>query len=203
MHSQHQQLLRPCAHWKRNEPSSRECHHGNERRPPPDRRVELYRPIPPSLGTVHQQCDRCRHQPLCRTGTVRLTSGLTYIKCVQDRYQHLYGMGGLTRSTRTSIFSNIQHFAVYVSTFGSCMPSRRLRRLDAPLVIIICSIHPPQMLMLIRSTYMYNKVRCQDQGIYGFIVTQGPAWAVYPSAARALLKARGLLRRVAPIVRGS
>ncbi len=43
-------------------------------------------------------------------------------------------MGGLTRSTGTSIFSNIQHYAVYVSTIGSCMPSRRLRRLDAPLI---------------------------------------------------------------------
>ena len=31
-----------------------------------------------------------------------------------------------------SIFSNTQHFAVYVR----CMPSRRLRRLDAPLVVV-------------------------------------------------------------------
>ncbi len=36
-------------------------------------------------------------------------------------------------STRTSIFSNIQHYAVYVSTIGSCMPSRHLRRVDTPL----------------------------------------------------------------------
>ena len=33
-----------------------------------------------------------------------------------------------------SMFSNTQHFAVYTCTIGSCMPSRRLRRLDAPLV---------------------------------------------------------------------
>ncbi len=26
---------------------------------------------------------------------------------------HFYGMGGLTRSMRTSIFSNIQHYAVH------------------------------------------------------------------------------------------
>ncbi len=43
-------------------------------------------------------------------------------------------MSGLTHTTRTSIFRNFQHYAVYVSTIGSCMPSRRLRRLDAPLV---------------------------------------------------------------------
>ncbi len=49
-------------------------------------------------------------------------------------------MGSLTRSTRASIFSNIQHYAVYASTIGSCMPSRRLRRLDAPLLISIFTI---------------------------------------------------------------
>ena len=41
-----------------------------------------------------------------------------------------------------TIFSNTQHFAVYVS----CMPSRRLRRLDTPLIQsdemagIVCAI---------------------------------------------------------------
>ena len=34
------------------------------------------------------------------------------------------------------IISNTQHYAVYMCAIGSCMPSRRLRRLDAPLVII-------------------------------------------------------------------
>ncbi len=46
-------------------------------------------------------------------------------------------MDGLTRSTRISIFSNIQHYTVYVSTIGSCMPYRRLRQLDVPLLNIV------------------------------------------------------------------
>ncbi len=32
-----------------------------------------------------------------------------------------------------AIFSNVLHFAVYTTNNGSCMPSRRLRRLDTPL----------------------------------------------------------------------
>ncbi len=69
------------------------------------------------------------------THTIEVLSAYTKCAHVEDRYQHFYGMGGLTRSTRTSILSNIQHYAVYVSTIGSCMPSRRLRLLDAPLVL--------------------------------------------------------------------
>ncbi len=86
-----------------------------------------------------------RIQILCSLPCVITRSARTievlsvYTKCVhvEDRYQHFYGMGGLTRRTRTSIFSNIQHYAVYVSTIGSCMPSHRLRRLDAPLLVLI------------------------------------------------------------------
>ncbi len=33
-----------------------------------------------------------------------------------------------------AIFSNVLHFAFYTTNNGSCMPSRRLRRLDTPLV---------------------------------------------------------------------
>ncbi len=66
--------------------------------------------------------------------TIEVLSAYTKCVHVEDRYEYFYGKGGLTRSTRTSTFSNIQHYAVYVSTIGSCMPSRRLRRLDAPLV---------------------------------------------------------------------
>ncbi len=46
-------------------------------------------------------------------------------------------MGGLTRSTRISMFSVCEHYAVYVSTIGSCMPSCRLRRLAVPLLHIV------------------------------------------------------------------
>ncbi len=47
-----------------------------------------------------------------------------------------YGLYVLQAAQRSSIFSNIQHYAVYVRTIGSCMPSRRLRRLDAPLILL-------------------------------------------------------------------
>ncbi len=67
---------------------------------------------------------------------MEVLSAYTKRVLVEDRYQYFYGMGGLTRSTRTSIFSNIQHYAVYVSTIGSCMPSRRLWQLDAPLLLL-------------------------------------------------------------------
>ncbi len=33
-----------------------------------------------------------------------------------------------------AIFSNVLHFTVYTTNNGSCMPSRRLRRLDTPLI---------------------------------------------------------------------
>ena len=35
-----------------------------------------------------------------------------------------------------AIFSNVLHFAVYTTNNGSCMPSRRLRRLDTPFLIM-------------------------------------------------------------------
>ncbi len=35
-----------------------------------------------------------------------------------------------SRDTRISIFSNVEHYAVSISTIGSCMPSLRLRCLD-------------------------------------------------------------------------
>ncbi len=66
-----------------------------------------------------------------RTIEVHRLKCLDY-KCVKD--QHFYCMGyRQSYSTRISIFSNIQHYAVYVSTMGRCMPSRSLRWLDAPL----------------------------------------------------------------------
>ncbi len=34
-----------------------------------------------------------------------------------------------------AIFSNVLHFAVYTTNNGSFMPSRRLRRLNTPLVL--------------------------------------------------------------------
>ena len=45
-----------------------------------------------------------------------------------------------TCSTGNVIFSNTQYYAVYTWTMGSCMPSRHLRRLDAPLVLSGCTL---------------------------------------------------------------
>ncbi len=42
--------------------------------------------------------------------TIEVLSAYTKCVHVEDRYQHFYGMGGLTCSTRTSIFSNTQHY---------------------------------------------------------------------------------------------
>ncbi len=43
-------------------------------------------------------------------------------------------------STVWAVLHAAQHYADYVSTIGSCMPSRRLRRLDAHLVLYCCQI---------------------------------------------------------------
>ncbi len=52
-------------------------------------------------------------------------------------HSYALALGGPTCNAKViSIFSNIQHYAVYVSTIGNCMPSRRLWRLDAPLLLL-------------------------------------------------------------------
>ncbi len=54
-----------------------------------------------------------------------------YPLCVSVYY---YVYPQIFRVHNYTILSNTQHYAVCVRTIGSCMPSRRLRRLDAPLV---------------------------------------------------------------------
>ena len=55
----------------------------------------------------------------------------------------------LTCLTGNVIFSNTLHYAVYTCTIGSCMPSRRLRWLDVPLLALCQSGHSSYHLSLV------------------------------------------------------
>ncbi len=46
-----------------------------------------------------------------------------------DLHKVIFG----TRGHAGTIFSNVLNFAVYTTNNGSCMPSRRLQRLNTPL----------------------------------------------------------------------
>ncbi len=80
-------------------------------------------------------CAACR-----TTHTVEV---LTFYTLSLSTSTHV-GMGGPTRKVMQRIknlkskFSNIQHYAVYMC----CMPSRRLWRLDAPLLIYASWVCP-------------------------------------------------------------
>ncbi len=77
-------------------------------------------------------------------------------------------LGGLTRSTRISMFSVCERYAVYVSTIGSCMPSCRLRRLTVPLLVHIdftethAQSHPKGNKILISPHFRHS-------GLHGFL----------------------------------
>ncbi len=93
------------------------------------------------------------HCVSCRSaGTIEVLSAYTKYVHVEDWYQHFYGMGGLTRSTRTSIFSNIQHYAVYVSTYWK-----------------LHALSPPSVARCALGTYVWLYILCMYIYIYVYI----------------------------------
>ncbi len=59
-----------------------------------------------------------------------------YTKCVhvEDRYQHFYGMGGLTRNTRTG--------PLFLVTFSTMLSMLALLEVACPLAAFGGSMHP-------------------------------------------------------------